>query len=43
LLASHTPEHRAKELEGYYREVIAPSRVRMPVKVGGAAVAIQND
>jgi spore maturation protein CgeB len=28
LLLSHTPEHRAKQLEGYYREVVAPTRRR---------------
>jgi spore maturation protein CgeB len=28
LLTSHTPEHRAKQLEEYYQEVISPKRAR---------------
>ena len=33
LLASHTPDHRAKQLEAYYREVIAFRRGRHRVNV----------
>jgi hypothetical protein len=28
LLLNHTPAHRAKQLESYYREVIAPKPIR---------------
>jgi spore maturation protein CgeB len=41
LLLSHTPDHRAQQLEGYYREVIAPKRRRAGAASGMRTVALQ--
>jgi spore maturation protein CgeB len=43
LLASHTPEHRARQLEIYYREVIAPSRLRSAASGGATAMGLQTE
>jgi spore maturation protein CgeB len=39
LLLEHTPDHRAKQLEGYYREVIAPKPRQ--AAIGGHLRALQ--
>ena len=42
-LASHTPEHRASQLEAYYHEVAAPERRRTRANGGTRAALLQID
>jgi spore maturation protein CgeB len=41
LLASHTPEHRAKQLESYYREAVAARQTRQRESMRGKTPELQ--